>query len=71
MSLEAEHIRVLVVDEQPVIGAGLCALLASPDFTVDAVTDAAAAAYALTALRPRVVLCDVCLSEPNGGLQLL
>jgi DNA-binding NarL/FixJ family response regulator len=69
LSLDDDRIRVLVVDEEPVVGAGVRALLAGPDFTVDAVNDAAAAAEVLAAMRPRVVLCDVCLNEPNGGRQ--
>jgi hypothetical protein len=39
LSIEGERIGVLVVDEMPVIGAGVRALLAGREFTVDDVTE--------------------------------
>lgn len=65
-------IRLLVVDEHPVVGEGIRAILSSePDFSVESVTDVDSADLALDARSPDVVLCEVHLQGRNSGLDLL
>ena len=65
-------IRLLVVDEHPVVGAGIRAMLADePDVSVETVTDVRAATDALDVRPPDVVLCEIYLHGRNGGLELL
>ena len=65
-------IGVLVVDEHPVVGEGIRAILGlEPDVWVEAVTDIEAARAALDALRHDVVVCEIRLRDRNAGLDLL
>ena len=61
-------IRLLVVDEHPVVGEGIRAILSNePDFSVETVTDVDSADLALDACRPDVVLCEVHLQALEAG----
>lgn len=65
-------IRLLVVDEHPVIGEGIRAILAKdPRFTVASVSDVGAATEALDTRAPDVVLSEFHLGGGGGGLDLL
>lgn len=65
-------IRLLVVDEHPVVGEGIRAIVSGePDFSVETVPDVDSAGLALDARSPDVVLCEVHLHGRNGGLDLL
>src|ERR1051325_2135222 len=65
-------IRLLVVDEHPVVAEGLRAMLnGEPDFWVEAVTDADAANAALDARHHDIVICEIRLHGRNAGLDLL
>lgn len=65
-------IRVLVVDDHPIVRQGLCDLLArQPDFTVLAAVDSGRAALeAAAATPPDLVLLDLRLAD-SDGLQVL
>ena len=65
-------IRLLVVDDHPVVGEGIRAMLANePDFSVEIVTDVESATNALDVRTPDVVLSEIHLNGRNGGLDLL
>ena len=65
-------IRLLVVDEHPVIGEGIRAILNDePDFLVETVTDVNAANAALDARHHDIVICEIRLQGRNAGLDLL
>ena len=65
-------IRLLVVDEHPVIGEGIRAILNNqPDFLVETVTDIDSAAAALDARHHDIVICEIRLQGRNAGLDLL
>jgi DNA-binding NarL/FixJ family response regulator len=65
-------IRLLVVDEHPVIGEGIRAILNDqPDFLVETVTDIDSAAAALDARHHDIVICEIRLQGRNAGLDLL
>lgn len=65
-------IRLLVVDEHPVIGEGIRAILKDqPDFCVETVTDVNAANAALDARDYDIVICEIRLHGHNAGLDLL
>ncbi len=65
-------IRLLVVDEHPVVAEGIRAILdEEPDFWVEAVTDAGAANAALDARHHDIVICEIQLHGRNAGLDLL
>lgn len=65
-------IRLLVVDEHPVVGQGIRAILAEePDFSVESVTDVSSAAQALGERDHDVVLSETFLHGRHGGLELL
>lgn len=63
-------VRVLIVDDHPVVRAGLRAVIDTPD-TIEVVGEAGSGAEALTRaadLRPDVVLCDLRLGEGIDGI---
>jgi DNA-binding NarL/FixJ family response regulator len=65
-------IRLLVLDEHPVIGEGIRAILNDqPDFLVETVTDIDSAAAALDARHHDIVICEIRLQGRNAGLDLL
>lgn len=65
-------IRLLVVDEHPVVGEGIRAILNDePDFSVETVTDVNSATEAIEARSPDVVLSEIHMQGRNGGLDLL
>jgi DNA-binding NarL/FixJ family response regulator len=65
-------IRLLVVDEHPVIGEGVRAILnGEPDFWVETVVDVDSAQAALDAGHHDIVMCEVRLQGCNAGLDLL
>jgi DNA-binding NarL/FixJ family response regulator len=65
-------IRLLVVDEHPVIGEGIRAILNDqPDFLVETVTDVDSATAALDARHHDIVICEIPLQGRNAGLDLL
>jgi DNA-binding NarL/FixJ family response regulator len=64
-------IRLLLVDDHPVIGEGIRAILDEPEFSVEVVTDVKSAIDAIDASPPDVVLTEVNLHGRNGGLDLL
>ncbi len=65
-------IRLLVVDEHPVVGQGIRAILADePDFSVESVTDVSSAAQALGERDHDVVFSETFLHGRHGGLDLL
>ena len=65
-------IRLLVVDEHPVIGEGIRAILNDqPDFWVEAVTDVESATAALDARHHHIVICEIRLQGCSAGLDLL
>jgi DNA-binding NarL/FixJ family response regulator len=67
-----DMIRLLVVDEHPVVGEGIRAILtAEPDVCVETVTDVHAAHSALDARHHDIVVCEVRLQGRNAGLELL
>ena len=67
-----DMIRLLVVDEHPVIGEGIRAILNDePDFWVETVIDVNAAHAALDARHHDIVICEVRLQGRNAGLDLL
>src|SRR5215203_4802978 len=67
-----EMIRLLVVDEHPVVGEGIRAILNDePDFWVETVTDVSAANAALDARHHDIVICEIRLQGRNAGLELL
>lgn len=68
---EHEVIRLLIVDEHPVVGEGLRAILEGEPFSVEVVTDVKSATDALDANPPDVVLSEIHLHGRNGGLDLL
>lgn len=63
-----ERVRVAIVDDHPLVAAGVAALLAEePDLEVVGVArDPAAAAELIDAARPDVVVCDVQLGDESG-----
>lgn len=65
----AEVLRLVLVDDHPVVRAGLRALLdGQPDFTVvGEAADAAAAERVVTDTGPDVVLMDLALGDGPGG----
>jgi DNA-binding NarL/FixJ family response regulator len=68
----SEMIRLLVVDEHPVIGEGIRAILNDqPGFWVETVTDVDSAAAALDARHHDIVICEVRLQGRSAGLDLL
>lgn len=65
-------IRLLVVDEHPVVGEGIRAILANePDVSIRVVEDLDSATQTLDAQVVDVVLSEVQLHGRNGGLELL
>ncbi len=65
-------IRLLVVDEHPVVGEGIRAILHDePDVSVETATDVSSAIEALDARSPDVVLSEIHLQGDNSGLDLL
>jgi DNA-binding NarL/FixJ family response regulator len=65
-------IRFLVVDEHPVIGEGIRAILNNqPDFWVETVTDVNSATAALDARHHHIVISEIRLQGRNAGLDLL
>ncbi|HSR36077.1 MAG TPA: response regulator transcription factor, partial [Desulfurivibrionaceae bacterium] len=70
--MNAPKIRLLIVDDHPLLLSGLCLLLnAEPDMEVVGQTDSAGKALALAAeLAPDVVLLDISLHDASG-LELL
>lgn len=65
-------IRLLVVDEHPVIGEGIRAVVADqPDLWVETVTDIVAANAALDARHHDIVISEIRLQGRNAGLDLL
>ena len=65
-------IGLLVVDEHPVVGEGIRAILTDePDVWVETVTDAEAAHAALDARHHDIVVCEIRLQGGNDGLDLL
>jgi DNA-binding NarL/FixJ family response regulator len=65
-------IGVLVVDEHPVVGEGIRAILTDePDVWVETVTDVQAAHAALDARHYDIVICEIRLRHRNAGLDLL
>jgi DNA-binding NarL/FixJ family response regulator len=65
-------IRLLVVDEHPVVCEGIRAMLAGePDVWVDTVTDVDAANAALDGQAYDVVICEIRLQGRNAGPHLL
>lgn len=65
---DAPHLRLLVVDDHPVVRNGLTGMLASqPDFTVvGEAADGAEAVAAVGTLRPDVVLMDLRMPVMDG-----
>jgi DNA-binding NarL/FixJ family response regulator len=71
-SCVGDMIRLLVVDEHPVIGEGIRAILNDqPDFWVETVTDVNSANTALDARHHDVVICEIRLQGRNAGRDLL
>lgn len=67
-----DMIRLLVVDEHPVIGEGIRAMLSDePDLWVETVTDVNAANAALDARNHDIVISEIRLQGRNAGLDLL
>jgi DNA-binding NarL/FixJ family response regulator len=67
-----DMIRLLVVDEHPVIGEGIRAILNDqPDLWVETVTDVKAAHAALDARHHDIVISEIRLHGRNAGLDLL
>jgi DNA-binding NarL/FixJ family response regulator len=67
-----DMIRLLVVDEHPVIGEGIRAILNDePDFWVETVTDVHSANAALDARHHDIVISEIRLQGRNAGLTLL
>jgi DNA-binding NarL/FixJ family response regulator len=65
-------IRLLVVDEHPVVGEGIRAILSGePDIWVQTVTDVQAAHAALDAHQHDIVVCEIRLQGRDAGLDLL
>jgi DNA-binding NarL/FixJ family response regulator len=65
-------IRILVVDEHPVVGEGIRAIVDDePDIRVEAVTDVSAACTALDANHHDIVICEIRLDGHDAGLDLL
>ncbi len=65
-------IRLLVVDEHPVVGEGIRAILdGEPDYWVETVTNANAANAALDARNHDIVICEIRFQGRNAGLDLL
>jgi DNA-binding NarL/FixJ family response regulator len=65
-------IRILVVDEHPVVGEGVRAILhGEPDFRVETATDVHSALAALDARHHHIVICEVRLAGRYAGLDLL
>ncbi|MDQ2935519.1 MAG: response regulator transcription factor [Chloroflexota bacterium] len=65
-------IRLLVVDDQPVVGEGIRAIFRNePDVSVETATDGLSAAGVLNAGNHDVVLAETCLQGRHGGLDLL
>jgi DNA-binding NarL/FixJ family response regulator len=65
-------IRILVVDEHPVVGEGIRAIVDDePDIRVDSVTDVNAAHKALDAHHHDIVICETRLHGHDAGLDLL
>jgi DNA-binding NarL/FixJ family response regulator len=65
-------IRILVVDEHPVVGEGIRAIVDDePDIRVEAVTDVNAAYTALDAHHHDIVICEIRLHGHDAGLDLL
>lgn len=65
-------IGLLVIDEHPVVGEGIRAILTDePDVWVETVTDVHAAHAALDARHHDVVVCEIRLQGCNAGLDLL
>ncbi|HEY9378555.1 MAG TPA: response regulator transcription factor [Jiangellaceae bacterium] len=65
-------IRLLVVDEHPVVGEGIRAILSDqPDLWVETVTDIDSANAAIDARHHDVVLSEIRLRDRNSGLSLL
>lgn len=65
-------IRLLVVDEHPVIGEGIRAILDDqPGFWVETVTDINSANAALDARQHDIVISEIRLQGRNAGLDLL
>jgi DNA-binding NarL/FixJ family response regulator len=67
-----DTIRILVVDEHPVIGEGVRAILtAEPGLSVETVVDVDSARAALDARHHDIVICEVRMQGRNAGLELL
>jgi two-component system, NarL family, invasion response regulator UvrY len=65
-------IRLLVVDEHPVVGEGIRAILSGePDIWVQTVSDVQAAHAALDAHQHDIVVCEIRLQGRTAGLDLL
>jgi NarL family two-component system response regulator LiaR len=71
--MSRKTIRVLVVDDHPVVRKGLCALLDSESYGIEVIGEASDGAMAVTqarALRPDVILLDL-LMPIKSGLEAL
>ena len=65
-------IKVLLVDDHPLIIEALRSLLTPPRFVVvGAAKNIAEAEKLITSQKPEVVICDVALETPTDGLDLL
>jgi DNA-binding NarL/FixJ family response regulator len=71
-SVLSDMIRLLVVDEHPVVGEGIRAILSDqPDFSIETVTDVDSASAAIDARHHDIVLSEIRLRGRNAGLDLL
>jgi two-component system, NarL family, response regulator LiaR len=71
--MNQKSIRLLVVDDHPVVRKGLCALLDSESYHIEVIGEASDGAMAVTqahALRPDVILLDL-LMPIKSGLEAL
>jgi DNA-binding NarL/FixJ family response regulator len=73
MAMDAQLIRLVIVEDHLAVAEGLAALVRSePDVElVDTASDAHSAAELIERTDPDVVLCDVMLGDDRGGLGLL
>lgn len=63
---DSEHLRIVVIDDEPDVVMTLVAVLREEGYPADGFTGGAQGLRGIQHLNPDVVICDIAMAAPNG-----